>query len=95
MSRYQLDHRSCRNRRPVRTSQITILDIKTGWRADGMSGILPAHAIAQGRADGASAPCALQIYEALRHERCAHVQRNARINGARDDAAALMAAASV
>ena len=39
------------------------------------------------RADRASAPRALQVYEALRHERCARIQRNARVNGARYDAA--------
>ena len=38
------------------------------------------------RADRASAPRALQVYEALRHERCARIQRNARVNGARYDA---------
>jgi salicylate hydroxylase len=37
-------------------------------------------------ADRGSAPRALQIYEALRRERTARVQRSARINGARYDA---------
>ena len=40
-----------------------------------------------GRADRASAPRALCIYEALRRERTARVQSSARINGARYDAA--------
>jgi salicylate hydroxylase len=39
------------------------------------------------RADRASAPRALQVYESLRHERCARIQRNARVNGARYHAA--------
>jgi salicylate hydroxylase len=39
------------------------------------------------RADRASAPRALQVYEALRRERCGRIQRNARLNGARYDAA--------
>jgi salicylate hydroxylase len=34
-------------------------------------------------ADRISAPRGLQVYEELRRERCAHVQRSARINGAR------------
>jgi salicylate hydroxylase len=34
-----------------------------------------------------SAPRALQVYEALRRERCARIQREARVNGARYDAA--------
>jgi salicylate hydroxylase len=37
-------------------------------------------------ADTASAPCALQVYESLRRERCARVQRSSRVNGARYDA---------
>jgi len=40
-----------------------------------------------GRADRASAPRALRIYEALRRQRTARVQSSARINGARYDAA--------
>ena len=40
-----------------------------------------------GRADRASAPRALRIYEALRRQRTARVQTSARINGARYDAA--------
>ena len=39
------------------------------------------------RADPASAPRALRLYEALRRERTARVQRSARVNGARYDAA--------
>jgi len=39
------------------------------------------------RADRASAPRALQVYEALRRERCARIQRNARVNGARYETA--------
>lgn len=38
------------------------------------------------RADPASAPRALLIYESLRRERTARVQRGSRINGARYDA---------
>ena len=38
------------------------------------------------RADPASAPRALQVYEALRRERCARIQREARVNGSRYDA---------
>ena len=37
-------------------------------------------------ANTASAPRALQIYESLRRERCARVQRSSRVNGARYDA---------
>ena len=40
-----------------------------------------------GGADPTSAPRALQIYERLRRERCARVQRSSRVNGARYDAA--------
>jgi 2-polyprenyl-6-methoxyphenol hydroxylase-like FAD-dependent oxidoreductase len=40
-----------------------------------------------GDAESASAPRALQIYESLRRERCAEVQRSSRINGARYDSA--------
>jgi salicylate hydroxylase len=39
------------------------------------------------RADQASAPNALQIYETLRRERTAGVQRISRVNGARYDSA--------
>jgi salicylate hydroxylase len=39
------------------------------------------------RADSASAPRALRIYEAVRRERTARVQRSARVNGQRYDAA--------
>jgi salicylate hydroxylase len=39
------------------------------------------------RADETSAPRALRIYEALRRERTARVQKSARVNGARYDAA--------
>jgi 2-polyprenyl-6-methoxyphenol hydroxylase-like FAD-dependent oxidoreductase len=38
------------------------------------------------RADPASAPRALLAYETLRRERCARIQREARVNGARYDA---------
>jgi salicylate hydroxylase len=38
------------------------------------------------RADRASAPRALRIYEAVRRERTARVQRSARVNGQRYDA---------
>jgi salicylate hydroxylase len=38
------------------------------------------------RAERASTPRALQIYESLRRERCARVQRSSRVNGARYDA---------
>ena len=37
-------------------------------------------------ADTVSAPRALQVYESLRRERCARVQRSSRVNGARYDA---------
>jgi len=43
-------------------------------------------AVVLGRARASSAPRALQLYEALRRERCARVQRSSRINGARYDA---------
>jgi salicylate hydroxylase len=39
-----------------------------------------------GRAERSSAPRALQMYELLRRERCARVQRSSRVNGARYDA---------
>jgi len=39
------------------------------------------------RADRASAPMALQVYESVRRERTARVQRSARVNGARYDGA--------
>jgi salicylate hydroxylase len=39
-----------------------------------------------GQADRRSAPRALQVYESLRRERCARVQRSSRLNGARYDA---------
>jgi len=38
-------------------------------------------------ADSASAPRALHVYESLRRDRCARVQRSSRVNGARYDAA--------
>jgi salicylate hydroxylase len=38
------------------------------------------------RADRASAPRALLMYESLRRERCGRIQRSARVNGARYDA---------
>ena len=44
-------------------------------------------AVVLGGADSALAPRALQIYESLRRERCARVQRSSRANGARYDAA--------
>ena len=37
------------------------------------------------QADRATAPRALQVYESVRRERTARVQRNARVNGARYD----------
>jgi salicylate hydroxylase len=38
------------------------------------------------RSEPSSAPRALQVYESLRRERCARIQRTSRINGARYDA---------
>jgi len=41
------------------------------------------------RSEQSSAPRALQVYESLRRERCARVQRSSRINGARYDASGI------
>jgi salicylate hydroxylase len=44
-------------------------------------------AAALGRADRQTAPAALEVYQSVRRERTAGVQRNARLNGARYDSA--------
>jgi hypothetical protein len=42
MSRYQLDHGSVPEQAPGSDASNYNLDIKTGWRVDGLSGLLPA-----------------------------------------------------